>query len=103
MGVFATGRTPEGVDDLGGNVHEWTSSLFGRGSEGYETEHPYPYDARDGREDPEASPSVRRVVRGGGCHGTSSFARAAFRNALLPDLMYPDLGLRVAMAASTGA
>jgi len=47
------GATPEGIFDLAGNQAEWTASLF----------RPYPYDARDGREDP-AAPG-ERVTRGG--------------------------------------
>ncbi len=31
VGVFPSGRTSEGVDDLSGNIYEWTSSLFGEG------------------------------------------------------------------------
>ena len=53
VGSHPRGATPEGVFDLAGNEAEWTSSLF----------KPYPYDARDGREDP-AAPG-ERVTRGG--------------------------------------
>ncbi len=47
------GATPDGVFDLAGNEAEWTSSLF----------KPYPYDASDGRENPNAP--GERVTRGG--------------------------------------
>ena len=53
VGSHAAGATPEGVFDLAGNEAEWTSSLFV----------PYPYDASDGREDPNAT--GERVTRGG--------------------------------------
>lgn len=53
VGSHPRGATPEGVFDLAGNVAEWTSSLF----------RPYPYDADDGREDPDAR--GERVTRGG--------------------------------------
>jgi iron(II)-dependent oxidoreductase len=52
-GSHPAGATPEGVFDLAGNEAEWTSSLF----------RPYPYDARDGREDPDRP--GERVTRGG--------------------------------------
>ncbi len=52
-GSHPEGATPEGVFDLAGNEAEWTSSLF----------KPYPYDASDGREDPDAA--GERVTRGG--------------------------------------
>ncbi len=53
VGSHPKGATPEGVFDLAGNETEWTSSLF----------KPYPYDATDGREDPNAP--GERVTRGG--------------------------------------
>ena len=53
VGSHPKGATPEGVFDLSGNEAEWTSSLF----------KPYPYDAADGREDPNAP--GERVTRGG--------------------------------------
>jgi formylglycine-generating enzyme required for sulfatase activity len=53
VGSHPKGATPEGVFDLSGNETEWTSSLF----------KPYPYDATDSREDPNAP--GERVTRGG--------------------------------------
>ncbi len=53
VGSHPKGATPEGVFDLAGNVAEWTSSLF----------RPYPYEAGDGRENPDAP--GERVTRGG--------------------------------------
>ncbi len=53
VGSHPKGATPQGVFDLAGNETEWTSSLF----------KPYPYDAGDGREDPNAP--GERVTRGG--------------------------------------
>ena len=53
VGSHPLGATPQGVFDLAGNQAEWTLSLF----------KPYPYDAGDGREDPNAA--GERVTRGG--------------------------------------
>jgi iron(II)-dependent oxidoreductase len=53
VGTLASGATREGVLDLAGNVHQWTSSLY----------RSYPYDAADGREDGEST--AERVTRGG--------------------------------------
>jgi iron(II)-dependent oxidoreductase len=53
VGSRPEGATPDGIFDLAGNEAEWTSSLF----------RPYPYDAQDGREDPETP--GERVTRGG--------------------------------------
>lgn len=52
-GQRPAGATPEGVEDLAGNLAEWTSSLY----------RPYPYDSSDGREN--LSASGERVTRGG--------------------------------------
>jgi formylglycine-generating enzyme required for sulfatase activity len=41
VGMHPQGASPYGVEDMAGNVSEWTSSLY----------RPYPYDALDGRED----------------------------------------------------
>jgi formylglycine-generating enzyme required for sulfatase activity len=103
VGVFPNGRTPEGVDDLSGNVYEWTSSLFGaRETDDVETEYPYPYDPADGREDANAGPTVCRVVRGGGWLDPPLSPRAAFRRfSSLPDSRYNDNGCRVVVSASS--
>ncbi len=47
------GQSPHGVQDLAGNLREWTASEY----------RPYPYRPDDGRET--AAPRARRVVRGG--------------------------------------
>jgi iron(II)-dependent oxidoreductase len=54
VGSFPAGASPYGILDMAGNGWEWVSSLY----------RPYPYDARDGREDGE-NPGARGT-RGGG-------------------------------------
>jgi iron(II)-dependent oxidoreductase len=51
---FPSGASAYGVEDLVGNAWEWVSSAY----------RPYPYDARDGRED--LTPGPVRGTRGGG-------------------------------------
>jgi serine/threonine protein kinase len=51
---YGTGQSPYGVYGMSGNVWEWTSTLL----------ESYPYDATDGREDPDER--GERVARGGG-------------------------------------
>jgi len=52
--AFAAGASPYGVQDMAGNAWEWVSSAY----------RPYPFDARDGRENLAAGPV--RGTRGGG-------------------------------------
>ncbi len=102
VGAFASGDTPEGIADLAGNVYEWTTSLFGAGDADEEVpEYDYPYDAADGREDVEAAPNVRRVVRGGAWAEAQSGARAASRGTSHPDYSNLGIGFRVVVAASS--
>jgi formylglycine-generating enzyme required for sulfatase activity len=54
VGSFPKGASPYGALDMAGNGWEWVSSLY----------RPYPYDLRDGREDPAADQP--RGTRGGG-------------------------------------
>jgi formylglycine-generating enzyme required for sulfatase activity len=62
------GDSPYGCVDMSGNVWEWTRSL---GKD-------YPYNPRDGRENP--SDSGSRVLRGGFYRDGASLARCAARN-----------------------
>ncbi len=67
VGTLPLGATPDGVLDLAGNVHEWTSSIA----------RAYPYRADDGREDPDRV--ADRVVRGGAADTGPETLRGAWR------------------------
>jgi formylglycine-generating enzyme required for sulfatase activity len=68
VGSQPAGATPSGIHDLAGNVAEWTSSLYP----------PYPYDPRDGRENPRTV--GERVTRGGDhVYTAPEDLRASFR------------------------
>jgi iron(II)-dependent oxidoreductase len=69
VGSHPAGATPEGVLDLAGNVHEWTSSVAS----------PYPYRADDGREHPDKV--ADRVTRGGAADTGPDTLRASWRGA----------------------
>jgi formylglycine-generating enzyme required for sulfatase activity len=79
------GATPSGVLDLAGNAWEWTASLH----------LPYPYDAADGREDPDAP--GQRALRGGSFRSPGSgYLVTAFRSRSHPTRRRDHLGFRVA-------
>jgi iron(II)-dependent oxidoreductase len=69
VGSLPAGATPQGLFDLAGNVHEWTSTIA----------QPYPYRADDGREDPDKL--ADRVVRGGAADTGPDTLRASWRGA----------------------
>jgi formylglycine-generating enzyme required for sulfatase activity/tRNA A-37 threonylcarbamoyl transferase component Bud32 len=84
VGSYPEGRTPEGVDDLIGNVWEWTSSPF------------RPYG------DAAAGSSGLFVIRGGGFNALPRFATAVFRTGYDPATDRENLaatGFRCAMSA----
>ena len=96
VGLFPAGRTVEGCDDLHGNVWEWCSTLWGE-----DMAHPafaYPYDPDDGRENPDAAPDVRRILRGGCFSSAPDKAGATYRGALEPDGFWRGNGFRVVVA-----
>jgi formylglycine-generating enzyme required for sulfatase activity len=83
IGVFPGGNTSEGLEDMAGNVWEWTCSIY----------QAYPYDPNDGCENPEGND--RRVVRGGSWSGFQGYARAAYRLNYFPSYRRSGLGFRV--------
>ena len=82
-GAYPTGRSPEGVEDLAGNVLEWCSDWFGDYSEGATHDPRGP--ARGGG----------RVLRGGSFGLHPRGLRAAVRYNCAPVLRYVDVGFRV--------
>jgi formylglycine-generating enzyme required for sulfatase activity len=72
---------------MAGNVWEWTGSLY----------LPYPYDANDGRNDPDAE--GRRVVRGGAFDELPSSAYCAWRQGVPPNQRSHNTGFRVVCEA----
>ena len=76
VGVFPRGRTPEGINDLSGNIWEWTTTIWGENFQ--KPTFAYPYNATDGREDLHDG-TARRVVRGGSWFDNQDDARAAAR------------------------
>jgi formylglycine-generating enzyme required for sulfatase activity len=86
VGCFPGGASPYGVEDLSGNVWEWTRSLY----------RDYPYRRDDGREDLRAEEG--RVARGGSWINPQGVARCAYRFWDIPDLWSNNLGFRVVVS-----
>ncbi len=84
VGQFAKGASPYGALDMVGNVWQWTSTL----------DKPYPYNATDGREDPNAA--GLRITRGGAWLFGAAVTRTATRNRFAPDAKSASIGFRCA-------
>ena len=79
------GMTPEGIQDLSGNVYEWTLDAYG----------PYRQRAQDSDESP------RRVVRGGSWHSGIREILCTHRKGLFPETRLTTVGFRCVLAART--
>ncbi|HEY5871461.1 MAG TPA: formylglycine-generating enzyme family protein [Candidatus Tectomicrobia bacterium] len=92
VGCFPHGVSPYGVEELSGNVWEWTRSLEGS--------YPYPVRqaARAKREDLQASEDASRDLRGGAFWDDHQLVRCAYRNRNVARLVNLDVGFRVALA-----
>jgi iron(II)-dependent oxidoreductase len=96
VGMFPQGASPYGCLDMGGQVWEWTLSLWGKNM--HTPDFRYPYVPEDGREDLKASVQVRRVLRGGSFGGTWDRARSTYRGALEPTGFWRGDGFRIVVA-----
>ena len=96
VGSYPKGKSPYGVLDMAGNVLEWTLSRWGEKVE--KPDFGYPYDPKDGREDPAAG--GRRVVRGGSFGDDPYFVRSACRFRSVPDFRDLVVGFRVVAPGS---
>jgi sulfatase modifying factor 1 len=86
VGLFPSGRTPEGLDDLAGNLWEWVKD---------------PYDKNYYKNSPSENPhgpasGQYHVVRGGSWDYESGALRSSFRNAFVPGDGNVDVGFRCA-------
>jgi formylglycine-generating enzyme required for sulfatase activity len=82
VGCFPDGLSPYGIEDLSGNVWEWTRSLWGN--------YPYPANQREQvrREDFKAGQGSPRVLRGGAVYDVLRYVRCACRGRGYPKLRH---------------
>jgi formylglycine-generating enzyme required for sulfatase activity len=97
VGCFSRGASPYGVEDLSGNVWEWTRSLWGE--EFSEPHFRYPYNPLDGRENVNASREWLRVLRGGAFIAAAGGVRCAIRVRRARNESPPYTGFRVALSS----
>jgi formylglycine-generating enzyme required for sulfatase activity len=93
VGCFPDGASPYGVEELSGNVWEWTRSLWGTNVT--QPDFKYPYDQGDGRENRDASSRTLRVLRGGAFYYYLRFVRCAYRGGANPFNSYGNFDFRV--------
>jgi len=121
VGCFPRGATPDGIQDLAGNVWEYTRTLMGKdllkgkeswvrsfvprwwtrsllGKNWLGPEFRYPYNPEDGRENLEAGPEWDRAARGGSWTVDARRLRCAFRDGLPPTSRHSADGFRVAVS-----
>jgi formylglycine-generating enzyme required for sulfatase activity len=90
VGCFPIGASPYGVEEMSGNVWEWTRSLYG--------DYPYPYGGVElhNREYLAAGVGDVRVLRGGSFADSSEYSlRTTARNWDFPHYWHGNLGFRV--------
>ncbi|MBI4703281.1 MAG: SUMF1/EgtB/PvdO family nonheme iron enzyme [Deltaproteobacteria bacterium] len=91
VGSFPQGRTPEGLDDLAGNVEEWVADWYAPG-----------YDAESTVDPRGPANGDQKVVRGGSYQSPRAWLRAAARGRVLPTERHAWRGFRCARDAVPG-
>lgn len=92
VGLFPSGRSTDGCDDMAGQVWEWTTTLWGEDMATPRFTYPW---AADGREDPDGPADVRRVLRGGCFLSPREKANCIYRGSLEPDGYWRGNGFRI--------
>jgi formylglycine-generating enzyme required for sulfatase activity len=90
VGCFPGGVSPYGVEEMSGNVWEWTRSIY----------KDYPYDPHDGRENL-ADKENGRVLRGGAFFNLSGYARCSVRGYGTPGYRSSSGGFRLVVSPSS--
>jgi formylglycine-generating enzyme required for sulfatase activity len=76
VGASPDGKSPYGVEEMSGNIAEWTRTIWG--GKLRRSDFNYPYAPADGRENVISSTATRRTVRGGSWASTKSYLTCSF-------------------------
>ncbi len=95
MGLFPEGASPEGVEELAGNVWEWCEDLFRRYVEGT------PFTKENFEHMSDEDLLTRRVLRGGSWFGPARYCRVSCRSAIPPSELLVDVGFRLVRSGPT--
>jgi formylglycine-generating enzyme required for sulfatase activity len=95
VGCFPAGASPYGLQDMSGNLWEWTRSVYG--------DYPYPKNdkERKKREDLDAARNTSRVLRGGSFDNLQDNVRCAARVGDGPDYGNSGIGFRLVVSPSS--
>lgn len=96
VGLFPWGASPFGVEDITGQVWEWTSTLWG--DDPARPSLPYPWQAIS-HEQADAPAHIRRVLRGGCFSSHREKATCTYRGSLEPDGFWRGNGFRFVVAS----
>ena len=97
VGAYSpSGDSPYGLADMGGNIWEWTTTLWGSNRD--KATFVYPYRSQDGRQDLNAGEEHYRIIRGGSYKDDRQGVRAACRDLDPPHYALSNLGFRVFLA-----
>jgi formylglycine-generating enzyme required for sulfatase activity len=96
VGSFTEGQSPYGLQELSGNVWEWTRSLWDKN-------YPYPESGKDlaERENLAAETNTPRVLRGGSFYYDRSGVRCAARIRNYPYRWFNNIGFRLVVSPSS--
>jgi formylglycine-generating enzyme required for sulfatase activity len=89
LGRFPLGSSPYGVEELSGNVWEWTRSLW--------ASYPYPSGEEGRKQRERLSPGELRTLRGGAFNSRDALVRCAARHCHSPLTCYRHVGFRACL------
>ena len=97
VGCFAKGVSPYQIEEMSGNVLEWTRSSWSKDWSSFELDYKYPYKYYDGRESLDVKRAAR-VVRGGCWDYSARDCRVAYRFRCAPGDRDGCIGFRLCLS-----